>query len=111
MLSTLVSTLAILSSARVISAAAPPPFARANLIPGPLGPISGDVLFTASGEGCTVSLSLAGLPSEGGPWPYHGMLILRRSLIVVHQYAVTGNNCSTAGAPFALSNETTIPVP
>jgi hypothetical protein len=39
------------------------------------------------------------------------MLIPTRSLIVVHQYAVTGNDCSTAGAPFALSDESTIPVP
>jgi hypothetical protein len=37
-----------------------------------LGPISGNVLFTASGEGCTVDLLLSGFPSEGGPWPYHG---------------------------------------
>jgi hypothetical protein len=32
-------------------------------------------------------------------------------LIPVHQYAVTGNNCSTAGPPFALANETNIPAP
>jgi hypothetical protein len=32
-------------------------------------------------------------------------------LITVHQYPVTGNNCSTAGPPFALSNETNIPAP
>jgi hypothetical protein len=39
---------------------------------------------------------------------YHSSLTI---LIPVHQYAVTGNNCSTAGAPFALSNETNIPFP
>ena len=31
--------------------------------------------------------------------------------MIVHQYAVTGNNCSTAGPPFALNNETSIPAP
>jgi hypothetical protein len=31
-------------------------------------------LFTASGEGVLVSLSLSGFPTEGGPWPYHGIL-------------------------------------
>src|SRR5579862_2728668 len=34
-----------------------------------------------------------------------------QTLIVVHQYPVTGNNCSTAGPPFALANETNIPAP
>lgn len=72
MLFKLASSVALLSS--VVSAAAPPTFARANLVPGPLGPISGDVLFTASGEGVLVSLSLSGFPTEGGPWPYHGIL-------------------------------------
>jgi hypothetical protein len=31
--------------------------------------------------------------------------------MLVHQFAVTENNCSTAGAPFALANETDIAVP
>jgi hypothetical protein len=111
MLSTLVSSLVVLCAAGVVSAAAPPPFARANLVPGALGPLSGDVLFTASGEGVQVDLEISGFPGEGGPWPYHGIAVHSITLILVHQYAITGNNCSTAGAPFALSNETTIAVP
>ena len=39
------------------------------------------------------------------------LLSITISDLLVHQYAVTGNNCSTAGAPFALINETAIPVP
>lgn len=112
MLSTLVSSLVILGGSQFVSAAAPPPFARANLVPGPLGPLSGSVLFTMSGSGCQVDLEISGFPAQGGPWPYHGISPFNHnSDYLVHQYAVTGNNCSTAGAPFALINETAIPVP
>lgn len=67
------TALVLLSGAGLVSAAGPQPFARANLVPGVLGPLSGDVLFTASGEGVRVSLSISGFPAEGGPWPYHGI--------------------------------------
>jgi len=74
MLSTLVSSLVVLgSTAGLVSAAAPPPFARGNLVPGATGPLFGDVLFTMSGEGVQVDLSISGFPAEGGPWPYHGI--------------------------------------
>lgn len=77
MLNTLVSSLVVLSGAAgMVSAAAPPPFARANLVSGALGPLSGDVLFTMSGEGVQVDLSISGFPAEGGPWPYHGIFSL-----------------------------------
>src|SRR5271170_2964297 len=55
MFSTLVSSLVLLScGAGFVSAAAPPPFATANLVSGPLGPLSGSVLFTSAGQGVTV---------------------------------------------------------
>jgi len=74
--STIVSTVLVLAAgAGLVSAAAPPTFARANLVPGPLGPISGSVLFTASGEGVVVSLELSNFPESGGPWPYHGITL------------------------------------
>ena len=73
MLTTLVSLLVVLSGASHVSAGVPPLFARANLVPGPMGPLSGSVLFTSAGEGITVSLSISGFPVEGGPWPYHGI--------------------------------------
>jgi hypothetical protein len=44
----------------------------------------------------------------------HGLITVYHStcwLTTVHQFAVTDNNCSTAGAPFALANETNIPAP
>jgi len=72
MLSKAITSLILLSGAGIASAAAPPPFARANLIPGALGPLSGNVLFTASGSGCQVDLEISGFPQSGGPWPYHG---------------------------------------
>jgi hypothetical protein len=74
MLSLLVSSLVVLGSrGGMVSAAAPPPFARANLVPGGTGPLFGNVLFTMSGEGVQVDLSISGFPNEGGPWPYHGI--------------------------------------
>jgi hypothetical protein len=76
MLSTLVSSLVVLASSQFVSAAAPPPFARANLVAGALGPLSGNVLFTMSGDGCQVDLEISGFPLEGGPWPYHGNSLL-----------------------------------
>ena len=112
MLSTLVSSLVVLSGVGMVSAAARPTFATANLVPGATGPLYGGALFTASGAGVHVELSIGGFPLEGGPWPYHGIPSnLLPDLITVHQYPVTGNNCSTAGPPFALSNETNIPAP
>jgi len=74
--STLVSSALVLAAAAgLVSAAAPPAFARANLVPGPLGPLSGSVLFTASGEGVIVSLEVSNFPETGGPWPYHGITL------------------------------------
>jgi hypothetical protein len=111
MLTSLISSLVILSGAGLVSASSFPTFAVANLIPGPMGPLSGSVLFTSAGEGVTVSLLISGFPPESGPWPYHSISLKQFSLIIVHQYPVTGNNCSTSGPPFALANETNIPVP
>jgi hypothetical protein len=74
MLSTLISSLLLLTGANLVSAATPPTFATAQLVAGPLGPLTGDVLFTSDGEGVTVSLSISGFPAQGGPWPYHGSL-------------------------------------
>ena len=76
MVSSLLSSLVLLIGARSISAATAPPFARANLVPGPLGPLSGSVLFTSAGQGVTVGLEISGFPEEGGPWPYHGAFLL-----------------------------------
>jgi hypothetical protein len=57
-----------------VSAAAPPTFATANLVPGAAtGPLYGGAQFTASGAGVQVELSIGGFPLEGGPWPYHGI--------------------------------------
>jgi hypothetical protein len=64
----LVSLLAVATSAQSSQ------FASANLEPGPLGPLTGSVLFTQNGSGVTVDLSVSGFPDEGGPWPYHGIL-------------------------------------
>lgn len=76
MLSKAITSLILLSGAGLASAAAPPPFARANLVPGATGPLSGNVLFTASGSGCQVDLEISGFPQSGGPWPYHGIFTI-----------------------------------
>lgn len=73
MLVELASSLVLLSGAALVSAAASPTFATATLVPGVLGPLSGEVLFKASGPGVQVSLTITGFPAEGGPWPYHGI--------------------------------------
>jgi hypothetical protein len=52
---------------------AEPTYAAVQLFPGPLGPLTGNVLFTSVEKGVVVSLSISGFPSEGGPWPYHGI--------------------------------------
>jgi len=75
MLNTIVSALIVLGGAGLASAAAPPPFARANFQSGPLGPLRGEVMFTQNGSGVDVSLALSGFPTKGGPWPYHGIAL------------------------------------
>ena len=70
MLFTLILSI-VIACVGFVSATAPPTFARADFVPGALGPLSGSVLFIAAGDGVIVSLEISGFPEEGGPWPYH----------------------------------------
>ena len=83
--SPLVSSVFVLAvGAGLVSAVTPPTFARASFVPGPMGPLSGNVLFTALGEGVIVSLEIGNFPVQGGPWPYHGISPLHFPLAALH---------------------------